>query len=66
MHELIVVVPLACDLRQVLVLLLQLVGQEELTAPCTVHPNIPGVTSVLGCTTGSPPLSVCFGSLYNW
>ena len=24
-----------------------------------------GVTFVLGCTTGSPSLSVCFGSLYN-
>ena len=24
-----------------------------------------GVTSVLGCTTGSPSLSVCVGSLYN-
>ena len=24
-----------------------------------------GVTFVLGCTIGSPSLSVCFGSLYN-
>ena len=46
MHVLIVVVALACvpAPRLVRVLLLQSVGQKELIAPCTLHPDIPSVS----------------------
>ena len=53
-------------IRQVLFPPYQFVGQKELIAPCTLHPDKPGVTCVLGGNTGSSSLSVLLDYGASW
>jgi hypothetical protein len=66
MHVLIVVVSLACVPTPSACSLASVSGSKGAdSALYTTPKHTLGVTFVLGCTTGSPSLSVCFGSLYN-
>ena len=66
MHVLIVVVSLACVPTPSACSLASVsVSKGADSALYTTPKHTLGVTFVLGCTTGSPSLSVCFGSLYN-
>ena len=63
---LIVVVSLACVPTPSACSLASVSGSKGAdSALYTTPKHTLGVTFVLGCTTGSPSLSVCFGSLYN-
>ena len=66
MHVLIVVVSLACVPTPSACSLASVSGSKGAdSALYTTPKHTFGVTFVLGCTTGSPSLSVCFGPLYN-
>jgi hypothetical protein len=66
MHVLIVVVSLACVPTPSACSLASVSGSKGAdSALYTTPKHTLGVTFVLGCTTGSPSLSVCSDSLYN-
>ena len=66
MHVLIVVVSFACVPTPSACPFASVSGSKGADSALYTTPKYTlGVTFVLGCTTGSPSLSVCFGSLYN-
>ena len=65
MHVLIVVVSLACAPTPSARSFASVSGSKRADSALYTTPKYTlGVTFVLNCTTGSPSLSVCFGSLY--